>query len=80
MDAWQHWGRVAGAMTCVWAAALAKEIGITTVATVVLLDLYLAPLPSPAAAPGRRSGVRGPVRPTMPSSHRSRPGVHHRLR
>ena len=34
---------MAGAMAFVWAAALAKEIGITCVGTMILLDLLLVP-------------------------------------
>ncbi|CAL8469470.1 g9011 [Coccomyxa elongata] len=39
----RHWAMVVGAMLCVWAAALAKEIGITVTATVVLYDAFLVP-------------------------------------
>ncbi len=39
----RHWAMIVGAMLCVWAAALAKEIGITVTATVVLYDAFLVP-------------------------------------
>ncbi|KAK9908411.1 hypothetical protein WJX75_007517 [Coccomyxa subellipsoidea] len=39
----QHWAMVVVAMLCVWAASLAKEIGITVTATVVLYDAFLVP-------------------------------------
>ena len=55
----QHWSMILVAMLCVWAASLAKEIGITVTATVVLYDAFLVPfdraqpprrcLPSPIA-------------------------------
>lgn len=48
----QHWALVVGAMLCVWAASLAKEIGITVTATMVLYDAFLVPFDR--AQPPRR--------------------------
>jgi hypothetical protein len=39
-------------MLTIWAAALAKEIGITTVAAVILFDVFLVPF-DVAQPPGR---------------------------
>ncbi len=38
-----HWLLVAAALLCIWAASLAKEIGITVTATLVLYDVFLVP-------------------------------------
>jgi len=38
-----HWVMAVGAMLCIWAASLAKEIGITVTATIVLYDAFLVP-------------------------------------
>ena len=55
-EAQGHWALVAGAVGCVWAAALAKEIGITVVGTAVLLDLYLVPFAAQQPPPGAERG------------------------
>ena len=76
-----HWALMAGAMACVWAAALAKEIGITTVGTAVLLDLYLVPFTAQQPPPGADRGcARMPVSHPpyrTPPPQRSPPGRQH---
>lgn len=39
----EHWALVAASMLMILAASLAKEIGITTIAAVVLYDIFLIP-------------------------------------
>lgn len=48
-----HWLLVAAALSCIWAASLSKEIGITVTATVVLYDAFLVPFDRPQQPPGR---------------------------
>ena len=48
----QSWGLVALTVLLIWAAALAKEIGITVVATAWLFDLYLVPWERPLPQAG----------------------------
>ncbi|BDA47605.1 probable protein O-mannosyl-transferase TMTC4 [Coccomyxa sp. Obi] len=48
-----HWLLVAAALFCIWAASLAKEIGITVTATVVLYDAFLVPFDRVQQSPGR---------------------------
>ena len=43
----RSWGLVGLTVLLIWAAALAKEIGITVVATAWLFDLYLVPWERP---------------------------------
>ncbi len=43
----QSWGLVGCTVLLIWAAALAKEIGITVIATAWLFDLYLVPWEQP---------------------------------
>ncbi|CAL8471954.1 g11496 [Coccomyxa elongata] len=48
-----HWLLVVAALLCIWAASLAKEIGITVTATVVLYDAFLVPFDRVPQPPGR---------------------------
>lgn len=50
-----HWVMAVGAMLCIWAASLAKEIGITVTATIVLYDAFLVPFDR--VQPSGRSAV-----------------------
>ena len=43
----QSWGRVGCTVLLIWAAALAKEVGVTVIATAWLFDLYLVPWERP---------------------------------
>ncbi|CAL5229598.1 g12956 [Coccomyxa viridis] len=51
----QSWGLVGCTVLLIWAAALAKEIGITVIATAWLFDLYLVPWEQPFPQGGLRS-------------------------